>query len=479
VDDGRAAPRPPEPRRVRGAAATAAAPAAAPAPLLAMPPVPVRPLSTWGLLRTFPANSLAACDSELFEELFVERRFFWGRVFVVSDPEGIRRLLQDNPDNYLRIPPIRRIFAFSARGGMVCLEGAEWWRHRRIVNPALDHRALRPDLPLLLALAAEMAGYLAALPPGEAFEIGRTLTHLVVRATGHVFAGEAPAIDAMLVRMGRYPERYGALDLLPLPSALRFFNRLRASRAGPERYYALLDRLIAERRRPNYRGGRDLLWRLAHASDRQSGRPLSDAEIRDEVLTLAATALTPLRAMSWLWYLLALHPWAEERLYAELDRVLGGRPPSADDLPKLVYLRRLVDETMRLYPPLPLTLRSAAADDTVCGRRVPRGSVMAVMPWVVHRHRRLWADPERFDPDRFRPERAAERPRYSFIPFGVGPHVCPGAALAMSEILATVAVLAQRFRFRLEPGQEIEPVAWTTLRPRRGIRFTVAPRDGS
>ena len=448
----------------------------APAPLLAMPPRPSRPLSSLGLLRTFPTNSLAACDDELFEELFVERRFFWGRVFVVSDPDGMRRVLQDNTNNYLRIAAIRRIFEFSSRGGMVCLEGEEWWRHRRIINPALDQRALRPDLAALIELTEEMARRLAEVPRGQQFELGRTLQHLITRTTGHVWAGDEPEIDAMVLRMGRYPEKYSVLDLFPVPSWLRFVERWRHSRSGVDQYYKLLDRLIAERRDLNYAGGKDLLWRLANAQDRQTGRALTDAEIRDEVLTLSATAATPLRAMTWLWYLLAMHPWADERLAAELDSVLGTRTAVPDDLPKLVYLRQVVDEAMRLYPPLPLTLRTAAADDTVCGRHVPRGSVVAVMPWVVHRHRKLWRDPDRFDPDRFSPQRAGARPRYSYIPFGVGPHVCPGAALAMNEILITVAILARRFRFRLAPGQAIEPTAWTTLRPRHGIMVTIEPR---
>jgi cytochrome P450 len=450
---------------------------AEPAPPLAMPPRPPRPLSMLALLRTFPDNSLAACDDGLFEELFVERRFLWRRVFIVSDPDGIRHVLQDNCDNYLRVSPVRRAFEFSARGGMVCIEGEAWRHHRRVINPALDHRALRTDVPELIRLTEEMARRLANLPRGEAVEIGRTLTHLLTRTTGQIFAGNEPEIDAMLLRMGRYPEKYGLFDLLPLPRGLRFIDRCRKSRAGIERYYALLDRLVGERRRPDYAGGHDLLWRMANGRDRQTDEPLSLAEIRDEVLTLASTAATPLRPLTWIWYLLALHPWVEARLHAELDSALGGRTPSAADLPTLVYLRQVVDETMRLYPALPLTLRSAAGNDTVCGRRVPRGSIVAVMPWVVHRHKKLWQDPGRFDPDRFTPERAGAPPRGAYIPFGVGPHVCPGAALSMTEILITVAILAQRFRFRLAPGPAIEPVAWTTLRPRHGIMMTIEPRE--
>ena len=447
-----------------------------PAPRLAMPPRPERPLSTLGLLRTFPANSLAACDEGLFDELFVARRYLWGRLFVISDPDGIRRVLQDNSDNYLRVSPVRRAFEFSARAGMVCIEGEEWWHHRRVLNPALDHRALRPDVPRLIQLTEEMARNLADLPAGEPVEIGRTLTHLLTRTTGHVFAGDDPLIDAMLLRMGRYPEQYSLVDLLPLPEWLRFVDRYRKSRAGIDKYYALLDRLVAERLGAGYAGGRDLLWRMAHGVDRQTGGRLSPAEIRDEVLTLASTAATPLRPMTWVWYLLALHPEVEEKLHAELDAVLGGRTPNPDDVAKLAYLRQVLDETMRLYPPLPVMLRSAADDDTVCGHRIPRKSIVAVMPWVVHRHNTLWADPDRFDPNRFSPARAGERSRYAYIPFGVGPHVCVGASLALTEILIAVAILAQRFRFRLAPGQRIEPVAWTTLRPLHGIMMTIEPR---
>lgn len=132
---------------------------------------------------------------------------------------------------------------------------------------------------------------------------------------------------------------------------------------------------------------------------------------------------------------------------------------------------------MRLYPALPMMiLRGAAAADVVCGRAVPPRSLVAIMPWVLHRHRKLWEDPDRFDPERFKADRAAARSRYSYLPFGIGPHVCAGASLAMMQMVIAIAVLAQRFRFRLVPGQNIEPTAWINLRPSRGIRVVVEPR---
>jgi cytochrome P450 len=443
----------------------------------AMPPRPPRPLSAWRLLLVAQRNSLAACDAALFEELFVERRLLGRRVFVVSDPDGIRRVMQDNVDNYPRLTWIRRVFAFASDSGMLHAEGASWRRHRRLINPTLDHRALLPDVPALVALAEEMARYLARLPSGEAIDTHEAFRHLITRSAGHVFAGADRSIDPVLDHMGQYPGPYGVVDLLPTPGWLRALDRRRKTRIAAARFAPVLDRLVALRRRPDYAGGRDLLWRLATAHERDGGAPLSREELHDEILTLGATSATSLRPLPWLWYLLATHPAAEARLHAELDEALGGRLPAAGDLAKLGFLRQVIDETMRLYPPLPIMMmRRAVAADTVCGHAIPPGAVVAILPWVVHRHRRLWADPDHFDPDRFAPQAAAERSRYAYLPFAVGPHVCVGASLAMLQLIVAVAVLAQRFRFRLVAGRRVAPTAWTNIRPQDGMWMTVAPR---
>ena len=446
-------------------------------PALAAPPRPERPLSTWQMIRVAFSNTLAACDEELYEELFVERRYVWGRMFIVSDPDGIKRVLQDNVDNYPRIDAIRRVFGFGSGTGMLCAEGEAWRRHRRMLNPTLDRRAVLADVPALVRLNEEMARLLEDLPPGYKLNMGETFTHLLTRSTGQVFAGGDRAIDPMVLHMGHFPGEYGLFDFLTMPRWLRFIDRFRKSRRVADELHPLLERLILERRRPDYAGGKDLLWRLANTQDRDTGEGLSIPEIEDEALTLGSTSVTSLQVYSWLWYLLAMHPWAEARLEAELEEVLGDRSPTAEDLPKLVYLRKVVDESMRLYPPLPVMPRVATEDDVVCGRRIPRKSVVVVMPWLVHRHQKLWPDPEVFDPERFAPEAVAARSRYAYLPFSIGPHICIGATLALTEILITVAVLARRFRFRLVPGQAIEPVAWTSLRPGRGIRMTLEPRQ--
>ena len=443
----------------------------------AMPPRPRQPLSQLELLRVAQQNSLAACDEELFDELLVERRLLGRRFFVVSDPDGIRRVMQDNCDNYPRLRWIRRVFEFRAGSGMLHAEGSPWRQHRRIINPTLDHRAMLADVPTLVELAEAMRRELAAMPAGAALDLHQAFRPLITISARSIFAGGDRAVEPMLDDMGQYPGPYGIPDLVPAPSWLNFLDRRRKTRLAAARFAPLIDRLIAERRRPDYGGPKDLVWRLLQARDRETGERLSDAELHDEILTLGATSATSLRPMPWIWYLLATHPDAERRLHAELDQVVGARRLTAADLPKLAYLRQVLDEAMRLYPPLPIMMmRIAAADDVICGRRIPRKSVIMIIPWVVHRHRKLWADPDRFDPDRFSPEHAGNRSRYSYIPFAIGPHVCVGASMAMLQMQVAVAVLAQHYRFHLVPGRPVEPTAWTNIRPKDGVWVTFEPR---
>lgn len=452
-----------------------AAPAAIPPPL-AMPPRPPRPLSTLQLLRTGITNTLATCDEELFDELFVERRFLGQRAFVISDPDAIKRILLDNYDNYPRPEQSRRMFHFGSGTGMICAEGELWRRHRRIINPTLDYRAIQPDVPKLVEFAEEVVRDLAAVPPGQDIDIGKSVARFMSAATGYLFAGNDPRIDELVRELARFPGKFGFVDILPVPASLGFVARLLGGRRIAEKFEPVLRPLLTERRREDYTGTKDLLWRLVQGRDRATGEGLTDSEVCDEVFSLGNTAITPLRVLSWVWYLLALHPAVEAELHAELDAVLDGRPPAYEDFPKLPYLRRVIDETMRLYPPLPVMVRTVTEDDVAGGRPLPRNAVLTIAPWIVHRHRRLWAEPDRFDPDRFRPENSVGRSRFAYIPFSIGPHICTGAPLSIVQILVVVAILAQRFRFRLVPGHPIEPVGWTSLRPAHGIRVTVEAR---
>lgn len=446
------------------------------APRLAMPPRPARPLSSLELIRVARKNSIAACDEALFDELVVERRFLWYRGVTVSDPEGIRRVLLDNFDNYPRVRQMRAVLGPGLGEGLLTSEGEIWRRHRRLIGPMLDQRSVMSYAPMVAELAQQLAEEIAARPAGEYFNIADDMARLLVAAVARLF-GDA-RIEPLLQAFLENDRRRRVLDFLQIPSRLQFVYGPDAMRRTGHAFDDLMYRLIAERRRPDYGGERDLLWRLVNTRDRNTGECLTDQEVRDEAVTLALGAVdTTMRGLSWVWYLLAMHPWAEARVQSELGTVLGNRIPGADDLPRLVYLRKVIDESLRLYPPIPAMLRTARDADEVCGHRIPKGALISILPWVVHRHRKLWTDPDRFDPERFNDENSAARHRFAYLPFALGPRICVGASLAILETLLIVAILAHRFRFRLMPGRPIEAVGgFLTLRVDKGLFVIAEPR---
>lgn len=446
------------------------------APRLAMPPRPARPLSSLQLIRVARKNSLAACDETLFDEPIVERRFLWYRSFVVSEPEGIRRVLLDNAENYPRVRQMRHVLGPGLGEGLLTSEGETWRRHRRLIGPMLDQRSVLSYAPMVAELAQNLADTIAARPAGQYFNIADDMARLLVGAVARLFGDLR--IEPLLQAFLDNDRRRRVLDFLQVPSRLQFIYGPDAMRGTGHAFDPLLYGLIAERRRPDYTGERDLLWRLVNTRDRSTGDGLSDQEVRDEAVTLALGAVdTTMRGLSWVWYLLAMHPWAEARVQSEIATVLGGRIPNADDLPRLVFVRKVIDETLRLYPPIPAMLRTAAADDFVCGHAIPKGALISILPWVVHRHRKLWKDPDRFVPERFNEENSAARHRFAYLPFALGPRICVGASLAMLEMLLIVSTLAQRFRFRLMPNRPVEAVGgFLTLRVDKGLFVTAEPR---
>jgi cytochrome P450 len=221
-----------------------------------------------------------------------------------------------------------------------------------------------------------------------------------------------------------------------------------------------------------------LLARLIAARDEQTGGGMSAQEVRDHVITIfLAGHETTAMAMTWTWFLLSQHPEVESKLHAELDSVLGGRAPTHEDLGKLTYARMVVEESMRIYPPVHTIGREAIADDTLAGKRVPKGSTILISPWVLHRHLKLWDNPGRFDPERFSPERVAARPRFSYLPFGGGKRICIGAAFALAEATILLATLGQRYSLRVVPGHPVEPQGLITLRARHGMKMLLTPRN--
>ena len=421
--------------------------------------------------RTVQWNALASWPEAAFEEDLIRRRYLWTTLVVVNAPEGVRHVLVDNAENYRRSRVARRLFEPSCGPTSLAVsEGETWRRHRRVMAPAFHARRLPVLAPRVVAAAERMMAGWAVRGAAEPVDIQREMDELAVDVTSRlVFSLEA---DDELAAFGAAIRRYlaeirpGFGDYLGLPEWLAPGRRRRARAiVGPAD--RLIYRLIEARR--GAPPADDLLGLLA--TQPGSGEAaLSDAEIRDEIVTLfAAGSETTANALSWVWHLLATHPAEEALLHRELEAVLGERPPRFDDIPRLKRTRLIVDETLRLYPPIHRIGREAIAADTVLGHRIPKGATVVISPWVLHRHHRRWAAPERFIPDRFSPDRAAARDRYTYLPFGAGPHVCIGATLAVTELVLLIAAIAQRYRFESIAGVAVEPVGRMTLRVADGL----------
>jgi len=244
-------------------------------------------------------------------------------------------------------------------------------------------------------------------------------------------------------------------------------------------FEALVSRFLAERRAAGIERG-DLLSMLLSARDPETGQAMSDKQLRDEILTIfLAGHETTANALTWTWYLLSQHPDAEARLHDELDRVLGGRMPSAGDIAELKWTRMVIEETMRLYPPAHTIARTAIAEDWIGGIRLPPGALITISIYVTHHNPNLWPEPERFDPERFAPAAVAQRHRFAYLPFGGGPRICIGNGFAMTEAQVVLAAIAQRYRVRLAPGHVVQPIGLITLRPKTGIWVTLEPRTST
>jgi cytochrome P450 len=450
-------------------------------PPLAAPRPPERPLPPRQFVAAMRDNFIATYSADAYDSDFIERPFLWRTSLVVNEPQAIKHVLLDNASNYRKSETYRRMLEPALGRGLLTSEGDTWRRHRRIMTPSFDHRSIVAYSPITVEAAASILEQWDRLPPGAEFDVGESMMHVALLVISRaMFSSDS---DDMVEIVGTALKRYqsnvlpGLLDLLGAPLWLMRILRWRSERNILGEFNGAIARLIAQRGTAAGSDQRDLLGRLIAARDADTGARMSSREVRDEVITIfMAGHETVALVLTWSWYLLSQHPQAEAHLHAELASVLGGRSPRYDDIAALRYTRMVLEESMRLYPPLHTVSRQAIGPDTVLGRPVPPGGIIMVSPWLLHRRPSLWKNPERFDPDRFAPDQAAGRHRFAYIPFGVGPRICVGMAFAMVESMLILAALAQRYRMRLAPGHVVEPQGLISLRPRHGMKMILERR---
>ena len=389
----------------------------------------------------------------------------------LSHPDHIQHVLQANYANY-RKGRGYNILKLSLGEGLLTSEGALWQRQRKMTQPSFQGQQVARFVSTMTENAlAMLRRWESHAAQGEVLDVVPDFMRLTLQIAAQVLFTANLEADAESIRrtleIGRDYSVDRAWSLFPPPLSLPT-KRNREYRAALAHIHGIIDRIIADRRRAPARIT-DLLTMLMEARD-ESGAPMSDQQLRDEVITLlTAGHETTTLALAWTCYLIGTRPEVMERMAAEAA-YMNGRAPTYEDLMKLRYSRMVVEESMRLYPPVWTMSRTAINDDEIGGYFIPAGSEILIFPYITQRHPKWWPDADVFRPERFAPENSAERPRYAYLPFGAGPRTCIGLNFAMTEILAVLALILQRFRLRLaiDPAA-VHPEPSVTLQARPGV----------
>lgn len=449
-------------------------------PALPLPPIATSPHGLAATMYHALVDPLRLWDRRHYEEAFVVSDTPLGRQIVVSDPEAIRRVLIDESDRYGRDLLSARVLRRVTGRSVFSAEGEDWRRQRRLLSPFFTPRAVEARHDVMAAAAEDAVARLAA-EAGSSVDMAAWSAAATVDVLTHSYLpfGTGETSDAIARSVRRFADlqgRIGLLDLFGLPSAIPDPRRLLAPWIG-RGVRLRASRILARSFAAGGTSDHDLAAALLAAGDRPPEERFSPREISDTLsMLLGAGTDTVAQALTWSLHLLATHPCERDAVEAEVDAVTGGGGVTSEKLPELRRTRAVVDEAMRLYPPAPSLGRRALADDRLGDVAVPKGSMIVIAPLVLHRHRRLWAEPDRFVPERFLGERREAVPRMGYLPFGAGPRVCLGSAFAQREAVLLLATLLRDLRFRPEPGREPTLRQRITLQPAGGLKLTVERR---
>jgi len=399
-------------------------------------------------------------------------RFFTVPICLLVHPDYIEHVLVTNQSNFVKSRDYR-VLSHVMGQGLLTAEGEAWKRQRKLVQPAFHHENIVEYGKVMVDCAARMLG---AWKDGVIRDIHKDMTHLTLEVVSRALFGAtamdraddvASGLQSMMEEFTWHANLSFILpDFLPLPVRPRL-------RRGIKLLDDVFYSIIHSRRvnSPNHDDLLGALLKMRHAD----GRPMTDRELRDEMMTLLlAGHETTAVALTWTWYLLALNKQAETKLHEEVDCVLGDREPGVEDIPRLRYTEWVIKESMRLYPPAWGIGRRALTDFEIGSFRLPAGTNIFLMQWITHRDGRFYLEPDRFMPERWdETVQGNNIPRFAYFPFGGGPRKCIGASFAMMEAVLLLATIARRFRLDLSPDARVELLPSLTLRPRFGIKMLV------
>ncbi len=400
--------------------------------------------------------------------------------FALFHPDHVYHVLVKGRENFTKqargYQKLRKIVG----NGLVTSEGDFWLRQRRLAQPAFAPQRLAGFAGTMVTATDELTrSWSEPANRNERVNIAAQMMQLTLRIVGETLlgtdvTGEAHDVGESLTLVLEETSRrihtpWDFQERIPTPANRRFDRAL-------ERLDQAVHRIINERRREPGAGD-NLLSMLMAARDEETGSQMTDQQLRDEVMTffLAGHETTAV-ALTWTWYLLSKHVDVRRRVEEEVDRVLGGRLPTSDDVPKLAYTKLVVQESMRLFPPVWGIARLTAKDEQLGDLFIPARSPVLLVQYVTHRHADFWDNPEGFDPERFHPSQVERRHPYAYFPFGAGPRTCIGNHFALLEAVLIVATVASNWRLNLVPGAPVIPQPRVTLRPKGGLLMTIQRR---
>lgn len=447
------------------------------------PPAPCPPdrrLRLFKLLATLKRNPLECWSADFFREPIAQVRLPFTDAILVHDPVAIKRVLVDNASNYRKDPIQRRILATGLADGLLSVEGERWEAQRRTLAPLFARRAVSSFTEAMLAAVDRLEERWRALPSRTTdIAADMTLITLNVLALTIFSDGIGADYDEFRAAMNAYfgvTGRIGILDLIGAPQYIPRPGRRRLRRTMAY-FEGIIDEIIQTREHRlasslMNQGPSDLLTLLLRALDPSTGRPMSLAEVRSNILTfLSAGHETTANTLAWSMFLLSQAPNWRARVREEAEREL--KRPLDGLADRLVVTRAVVEEALRLYPPIAALSRTAEKADLLGGVEVKARSLIVIAPYVLHRHHLLWQRPDVFDPSRFMPDARNAMPRFTYLPFGSGPRICIGASFALQEATIVLAALVQRFEMTLLPGAKVWPLQKITLRPAHGLPMQV------
>jgi len=438
-------------------------------------------LSIWRLINTARNNLLELFSDNQFTNPFLSTKVLGRQFFVANRPDLVKHILLTNHKNYEpKSPQMVRALEHLLGDGLFISSGAVWAQRRPLVSPMVHQKNLDEFTGTMVEVAASVTDELLAMPEGEIRDMVDVSARMTAKIICKTIFGRNLSDEHAGAIIDGFALYQKHIDVVNLPyflgadkgfPVLKFRSLRRATRA----VRGSIEKVVEEAQLELNSGDDSSVISMLLEARTDDGVKLTKREIVNEAATLFMAGYeTTAATLSWAHYLLSCDPVSEKRLFDELDAQLDGRTPSLEDVPKLKFTRAVIEETLRLYPPVPFLLRQSIDSDEIEGQKIKPKSLVGVSPWLLHRNSEIWEDPDAFVPDRF-----LQGPidPFSYLPFARGARICAGAAFGLTEAILCLAVMGQKLSCKMATDKQVRPLCHLTLKPENGLPMHFIARD--